>query len=221
MTTFYSDMYNEWDKVQAQGEAKEGFPKGVLKVVISSCDLKAGSKDPNSLVQHIELKVIEGDYKDATIKDYANIINANERAAQIGKSRIKSYIDATGTRPQKDFSELKGKPFKIKTDHKLDSFVGNDGTSIATVRVEIKGIYSLATEVKGENEPLISTNTTLSSPEGVAFKEALKGNVSTVPAPVGSVPPKAPTTAPQSAPRTAPVAKPTVVEELDEDAIPF
>jgi hypothetical protein len=214
MTSFYADMAktNEWNNVAAQGEAKEKFPKGVFKVVISKTELKAGKSDPDSLVQHIELKVVEGRYKDMTIMDYPTLINKNEVAVRIGKSRLKAYIEATGKTPQTSLDELKGIPFKLRTDHKLDSFRANDGGLIATVATEIKGIYSLASTVSGEDLEPVSSNDTLSSPAGVAFKASLQGQGGSVSATAPNTPPSAPKapTAPPVAPKAPP--KPLAVD---------
>lgn len=220
MTDFYAKMFNEWDGVQAQGDSKEKFPKGVFEVVISRTELKAGRNDADALVQHIEMKVVKGQYKDQTIMDYINLVNKNERAVQIGKSRLKSYIEATGVKPKQSADEFKGIPFKIRTDHKLDSFVGNDGAVVPTVTVELKGIYSLASKVVGEELEPISSNTTLNSPEGLAFKAALKGQGGSVGTTTPNTPPSAPKapTTPPAAPKAPP--KPVAVAEDSGDGQP-
>jgi len=122
---------------------------------------------------------------------------------------LKAYIEATGKTPQTSLDELKGIPFKLRTDHKLDSFKANDGGLIATVATEIKGIYSLASTVAGEDLEPVSSNDTLSSPAGVAFKAALQGQGGSISATAPNSPPtapKAPPVAPKAPPKPVAVA---------------
>jgi hypothetical protein len=119
--------------------------------------------------------------------------------------------------------EVHNRPFKVRADHAFNSYADRTtGELRPSVNVNIKGFYSVLTEVRGEDEPLVSQQQTLNSPEGVAFIASLTGNI---PSPVSAIPAARPT-APNVAPKTAPAKPPRppvsntseAIDAHDEDA---
>jgi hypothetical protein len=222
---FYQEMAGQWDAVEASGEAQLRFPKGVVTVAITGSEVKpsAGKSEETHLVQHLELTVLEGEYKGATTKVYYSLRNPNQRAVDIGKSQLKALFLAIGIYPKSGVIEVHNRPFKVRADHAFNSYADRTtGELRPSVNVNIKGFYSVLTEVRGEDEPLVSQQQTLNSPEGVAFIASLTGNI---PSPVSAIPAARPT-APNVAPKTAPVKPPRppvsntseAIDAHDEDA---
>ena len=229
MTNFYTQMAstNAWETdVKAAGEGNVRLPKGVLKVYISDEGTQIGkaqgATEKTHLVQRIEFTVAEGEFKGATHTVYLSIINPNEVAERIAKSTLKSMFLAIGNgkpiaecSPKASLGELKNKVFKIKTDHKLGTYVDKEGTTKPSLNVEVKDYFCLDTVVPGEELPLITTSDTWNSPAGLAFTAALAGN-----SPAGAFAPSAAPSAPRppsAPPVQAPVAPRPPVQTTEAD----
>ena len=217
MTNFYTQMAatNAWENdVKAAGEGNVRLPKGVLKVFISDEGTQIGkaqgATEKTHLVQRIEFTVAEGEFKGATHTIWLSIINPNEVAERIAKSTLKSMFLAIGQMPKASLGELKNKVFKIKTDHKLGTYVDKEGATKPSLNVEIKSYHAIDSEVSGEELPLITANDTWNSPAGLAFTASVTGNsvagafAGTAPSAIPSAP--RPPMATPSTPVAAPVA---------------
>lgn len=209
MTNFYTQMAstNAWEtEVKVQGENVR-LPKGILKVYISDEGTQIGkakgATEKTHLVQKIEFTVAEGEFKNATHTIYLPIINPNEIAESISKSTLKSLSLAIGQYPKASLGELKNKAFKIKTDHKLGTYVDKEGLTKPSLNVEVKSYHAIDSEVPGEELPLITANDTWNSPAGLAFTAALIGNTAPSAQRLAPRPPSVPP-APVSVPK-APV----------------
>ena len=120
---------------------------------------------------------------------------------------------AIGQMPKASLGELKNKVFKIKTDHKLGTYVDKEGATKPSLNVEIKSYHAIDSEVAGEELPLVTANDTWNSPAGLAFTASVTGNsvagafAGTAPSGIPSAPrpPSAPPVAAPVAPK-APVA---------------
>jgi hypothetical protein len=207
VNNFYTSMAGQWEsEVTAQGEGRVTLPAGVLKVFISDEGTQigkaAGATEQTHLVQRIEFTVAEGEFKGATHTVWLSIINPNEVATRIAKSTLKSLFLAIGQYPKASLGELKNKVFKIKTEHKLGTYVDRDATSKPSLNVEVKGYFAVDTVVVGE-DTVITASDTWNSPAGLAFTASLAGNTvqAAFASPVQAVrPPSAPPTQPPKAP---------------------
>lgn len=187
VNNFYTSMAGEWEtEVKAQGEGRVTLPAGVLKVFISDEGTQigkaAGATEKTHLVQRIEFTVAEGEFKGATHTVWLSIINPNEVATRIAKSTLKAIFLAVGNgkhitecAPKASLGELKNKPFKIKTDHKLGTYKDKEGMIKPSLNVEIKDYFCLDTAVVGEGT-FITASDTWNSPVGLAFTASVTGN---------------------------------------------
>lgn len=217
---FYADT--NWDDVSESGEAKQGLPEGIVKVIISDSEVKPGNgkSESESLVQHITLQCIDGHFKGSESKVYYSLKNPNDVAVQIAKSNIKSLCLAVGSFPKMSLAELHKKPFKVKVEHEIRNFVDNrTGEPRQAINSAIKGYYAISTEVVGEDLPQVSTKDSLVKLGGATPASTV------VAAPQGTRPPSAPPTAPvatnvQPKAPVAPKAPPVSTSEADISDVP-
>ena len=109
-------------------EQEDEFAKmvpGWYQVEIEEADLKETKKSEesgagNAYYVSLKLRVVEGPFKKRVIWDNVNIVNPNETAQRIGRSRMASIGQAIGVPKPSDTSELVGKVMDVKVAVRKD-----------------------------------------------------------------------------------------------------
>jgi len=173
--------------VRPNAGAADVLPSGVYTVQITNTEMKP-TKDGAGAYLQVNMTVLDGDHKGATVVDRLNLQNNNSKAVEIAYGTLSAICHVTGVLAMSDTGQLHGRPFKVKV---LSTPRQDDPTKMGN---ELKGYY----DVHG-NEPGAGN----AGPSGAPAQPAAPQQP---PASPPQAAPAAPASAPAAAP--APVAAP-------------
>jgi hypothetical protein len=87
------------------------IPADVYIVQVTKSEMKA-TKDATGEMLKLEFTVLEGEYSGRKIYENLNLVNKNEMAVKIARSKLKQICQACGLAQIEDSAELHGIPFK-------------------------------------------------------------------------------------------------------------
>jgi len=124
-----------WNEVQPAAGGREVWEPGWTQCVIA--DSKgAENSNKNGFGLTLYLKAVAGVNNGKTIDDFINVFHQSQQAQEIGQRHFSAYCHATGEFKPIDnhASNLRGKPFWVKTDLVEESYTPAGKTEAVTTR---------------------------------------------------------------------------------------
>lgn len=117
------------------GGSFEVLPAGEYVVILTSSDMKP-TKANDGQYMEIQMEVIDGPHKGATIYDRLNVINNNPKAVEIAQRALSAICHAVGVISFRDTAELHNRPLLAKIKY-VDAVIQN-GQQIYGAKNEVQ-----------------------------------------------------------------------------------
>jgi hypothetical protein len=98
-------------KIEPQGDFSP-LPAGEYRMVITKSEKKPTKAGTGSFLE-LELQVVDGQYKNRTVRDRLNIWNPNQTAAEIASRQLSAICHATGVMQPRASEQLHGIPIFV------------------------------------------------------------------------------------------------------------
>lgn len=128
-----------WQEVQPAAAGRETFSEGWSQVVIADSVGKENNQK-SGFGLTLYLKGVSGENNGKIIDDFINVFHSTPKAQEIGQRQFSAYCHATGEFKPVDnhASNLREKPFWVKTILEEDSFTNDKGEVVKTTRSRVK-----------------------------------------------------------------------------------
>lgn len=114
--------------VNTNAEPQDDFsvlPAGEYKVVIAKEEVKASKSSPGSEYLNLQVKVIDGEYKNRTVFHILNLWNQNPKAKEIAERELASIRVAINLPVITDTAQLLNRPLVARLGIEQDATYGD------------------------------------------------------------------------------------------------
>lgn len=128
--------FNDLNDVNAHTGSRIVPDSGDYNVMISDIALES-SKSGSGHNIHVKYSILDGDFAGSEIHEYLAVVNNNETAVNIARSKLKALYLVSGKTSSTNFTDLQGSVIRIRVFKKEATYTGNDGIQRNTFNTEV------------------------------------------------------------------------------------